>query len=431
MVLDALLINPDPREYERMPYGDGDFVPVGLLYLAGALRTAGHSVVVLDFPSNGNAAAELESILADSPPAVAGFTTYTNSGLLHAVELTRQIKKRCSAFTVWGGPHALLMPHVSMRDVPELDSCAIGEGEEVMVHIVQLLKEGKPVNGIPGVMTRSNEGQVMHESRLNMAHISRPAWDLYPFAAGGMFPLVTSRGCPFKCAFCYNTARHSPYQPMPIDAVEEEIKYVVGTYHPRKIVFCDDNFCVQKKRALEIGEILCRHNLAFEVDIRADAVTREFVAELKRLGCEGFYIGIESGSDKVLERLNKMVTVEQSEEALRIFRELLIPSVTCAVMTGTPAETRGDLFKTWQFMRRVWYPGVEFSIKMFQLLPGTDIEQFCRERGDRMPETLEEWAQSGGQLHDYYGYADMTVGEVKLYTWLMRKSMGLRGFLKG
>ena len=241
---------------------------------------------------------------------------------------------------VTGGPHSSVCPET----IPDfVDHRVIGEGEKSLIDIV----EGRVQDSI-----------IIGEKIENLDTLLRPAWHHfidnienceYDLTAPELenslvFNLNTSRGCPFSCNFCsVSSIWGRTYRAMSVDKIIDEIQFLQKTYGANGIYFREDNFTVSKKRTIELCENLMRKGIRIRwmCETRVDTVDYEVLSLMKNAGCEGLYVGIESGSQEILDKINKGITVEQIEEFFEATNKIGI-KVYASMLIGTPYESESD-----------------------------------------------------------------------------------------
>ncbi|MCE5277006.1 MAG: radical SAM protein [Planctomycetaceae bacterium] len=384
--------------------------PLGLLHLAAALRAAGFSVALID---TGTTDAWQEELSAAIGPETlfAGTGPMTGYQIKGSLEFSRKVKEISRVPVVWGGLHASLLPEQTL-DNDLVDVVAVGEGEGVVVDLARGLKSGAALDDVAGLALRRGGKVVRTPPRacVDMDALAQPAYDLvdvehYVHLRGKVSPrfarcldLNTDRGCPNRCAFCYNTAfNHRRWRAAGAAKVLAGVDELVGRYDLKSINFVADNFCVDARRVGDIcrGLIERRLNLPWHVDMRIDTFLRfddELLALMRSAGCEELTFGVESGSDAVLGQIRKDITVEQVLAADAKARRLGFVA-SYHFMLGFPLETRGDVRRTLGLMLRL---GRQAHVRMFEPslyipYPGTEMFEQCVRMGLRPPQRLEEW----------------------------------------
>jgi radical SAM superfamily enzyme YgiQ (UPF0313 family) len=248
---------------------------------------------------------------------------------------------------VAGGPHTSFKWH----ELPDfIDAVVIGEAENNILDVV----EGKNTERIV-------RGKIVR----NLDLLPSQPWDLfihkgYDWTAFDcetpVYTLNTSRGCPFRCSFCsVNAFFGRTYRCMSAEIVVDKIQFLQKHYGLRTAYFREDNFTFSKKRTVNFCELLLKKNMkiGWICETRADSLMDpEVVALMYRAGCKRLYIGVESGSPKMLELFNKGETVEMMETAIRSAHKNHI-KVYASFVVGVPGETDIDIQLTHEFVDRV------------------------------------------------------------------------------
>ena len=199
-----------------------------------------------------------------------------------------------------------------------------------------------------------------------------------------------ARGCPFSCAFCEtkklwgNTCRtFSPTR------VLDEVRYMVDKFGTRGIYFINDNFTIKKKETEQLCDLLKKSGLDLEwvCDTRTDLVSRELLEKMRDAGCKAIWFGVESGSQRILKRINRTITLEQTENVFRLCKQVGI-KVACSFMLGFPDETREDLEATRKFADKLDPDWCQFNV--FIAYPDSSLYQEILQKGtyDRLDEFL-------------------------------------------
>jgi len=248
---------------------------------------------------------------------------------------------------------------------PDIDIVLYGEPELTLIEIAKFMSEKNPdFSGICGTTVRKNGKIVDNPTRGICENYDDFPFPTFSFLEKGKqtYPiciLSSSKGCHGKCTFCegYASRRYthgSVYRAKSAERVVDEIEYAIGKFGYRIFSFIDDNFFVDGnlgiERAFKIAELIKRKNLRFRftIDGRADNITEGIAKALKSCGLHKVYIGVESGSDYVLGRYVKEVTVEQNARALEILAE---HNILCepGYIWFDPQTTKKELTDTYHF----------------------------------------------------------------------------------
>jgi len=299
--------------------------PISLGHLGAALRRAGHEVGILSLGATSRfSPSGLASYLAGFAPGLVGFGAYQRN-LLHVRGLARLVKRILPACrVVLGGPQALFMPDATLTAMPEVDFLSRGEGELTLPAIVEALEAGTDGAAIPGTTSRRSEGG----THTGPSPTVPGDLDAYPspWLEEVLDPtdwdeavLLSSRGCPHACAFCITPAACGRrYRAHSVERVLEEIAFIAARGTAR-LWFADPDFCCREARVVALLEGMLRRGLRLGMwlETRADVVTPELVALMRRAGVTTLAMGLESASERVCGGLDKRIRPDQVAAAAR------------------------------------------------------------------------------------------------------------------
>lgn len=335
--------------------------PLGLLYVASSARAAGHRVHLSDLAGKPRDAWDI--VDAD----VYGITVYGPTVDISA-ELARMCKRRNpEAKVIAGGAHptGLVNSGVPLEGyIPaEFDAVVVGEGEMAILDVARDYPNLKPVYNRP--------------LEKDLDSYPNPDYSMVdPFsykrtiAERQSISMLTSRGCPYRCSFCGLPAHHRKVKYRSPEAVVAEVKGIIDRYGIRSFNFQDDTFLVHKRRVKELLDLLKPLKISFRCHGRAGLDTQDDYHRLKEAGCELIAWGIESGSQKLLELMNKDVTVEQNEAVIGWAKNAGILDRAFFII-GFPGETWETIEETKRFIERA--DPSQFIASTFQPYPGTDV----------------------------------------------------------
>jgi radical SAM superfamily enzyme YgiQ (UPF0313 family) len=373
--------------------------PMGLLYVAAALEREKHTVRVYDAQTDPR---PLPSVLEEFRPAIVGITC-VSALLVSARSAARLVKEHDPATkVVFGGVHASVRPE-DVLATEDVDAAVRGEGVWTMPELAKAWGEGRGPAGIRGVSHRV-DGTIVHEpdrAAVRDADLlpfpARHLVDMRPYRMSPDFSLrrpfdilFTAFGCPFHCIFCASqSVIGNVFRPRTIPSVMEELDQVVERYRIRSLLVGDDNFGVRRERAMEFCESYIARGyhkrIPWQVSLRVDCVDPAMLKAMKRAGCFLLSFGIESGVPRLLERLKKGITVEQSEEAVRRAREAGLRTRGTFIL-GIPTETREESLATIAFSRRLALDQVRFALAT--PFPGTELWDIAHAEGQAR---VEDW----------------------------------------
>ena len=374
--------------------------PFGLGYLADAVRRRGHEAAVVDALRDKLGEETLVSRLAGLKPDLVGVLLFSKD-LRIVRSLLRAVREAVpGAKTCVGGPHPSAVPSETMEYFGDcLDFAFIGEAETGLPMLMDLLRDGETggFQEVPGLVHRA-DGAVAVNPRVFVEDLDvlAVAWDLIPPAScpraphGAYYrqfpvaPIVTSRGCPFQCTFCAaECVSGRKVRRRSVENVVSEIEMLRDRYGVREIHIEDDNFTGKKEYVLAFCEALRRRvpgiSWTCPNGVRVDTLDREMLAAMKASGLYFLSVGVESGSDRILKKMKKSLTVGRIEEKVRLVRETGI-EVSGFFMLGFPGETLAEMEETIRFALRL--PLARASFANFQPFPGCEEFATLRERGE-------------------------------------------------
>jgi len=272
---------------------------------------------------------------------------------------------------VVGGVHATVLPQ-HVLDNTRADLCVIGEGERVLMDLVQGNAAGWGWDG----------NALMGEKMTSSFLPDRKAIDYYSYLVPRTFgymanikreaSIITGRGCPYSCAFCASKKIYNGHVRFnPAEFVIKEFLHLRDEFGVEMVNVLDDTFILDKKRVYEICQGLKNQGIKWFCLTRADCIDKELLIEMKKAGCLSLAIGFETGSDRLLQLLNKKITIAQCRECVKMVSKIGF-MINGQLMTGLPTETMKDVELTRKFIED--NPEVDtFGLHMFQPYPGSDI----------------------------------------------------------
>jgi anaerobic magnesium-protoporphyrin IX monomethyl ester cyclase len=361
------------------------FIPLGIASIAAVLRQHGHEVDVVDFEVSK---ADYRS-LPYRDYDVVGVSSDTTRW--PAAQAIAEAAKSAGTTVVAGGPH------VSFLDFETLSTGAVdyvvrSEGEHTMLELCDRLAGGSRASGVAGV-SYLDDGELVRAPQRpfinDLDSLPMPARDLFPrrryrstFEGREMAGLVTTRGCPSNCDFCSCSVFGGlKLRTRSVESVIDELDYLYNRDGYRAVAFFDDNFTLNPRRAMDISEGILKRgwNLKWWAFSRTDTALRhpEVVRTMARAGLKQVFIGFESANQDSLDSAHKKASVEESVEAMSVFRRFKV-RVWGAFMLGFDDETEDKVKNTIRFAKRLNPDVAQFTL--VTPYPGTRLFDAVRDR---------------------------------------------------
>jgi anaerobic magnesium-protoporphyrin IX monomethyl ester cyclase len=429
-------LHEDPKELQIMkPY-----VPLGILYISSHLRAKGYAVEVFD--TTFSLRSELFALLRSSPPAVLG--VYSNLMTRPNVLEVLRVAKEAGWQTVVGGPE----PGAYINEYLEAgsDVVVIGEGEITMQELLPALQgtrggstdQIRALAAVRGIAFRSEDGAVHQTaSRPHIPDIDSQPWpdrervDIEQYVRTwrehhgmGSVSLITARGCPYHCRWCSHEVFGKTHRRRKPSSVVDELEWLLNRYHPDMAWLADDVFTIHHGWLYQYAAEMKRRGLQipFECITRADRLNAQVMDTLAELGCLRIWIGSESGSQRILDAMERGVTAEQVRTAVALAKSRAIKT-GMFLMWGYEGEELEDIEATVEHVKRsnpdVFFTTVSYPIKgtpYFGDVSGRLVSLTSwTEASDR------EYRIRGRHSRRFYQYADQ----------LLRSEVELDRLLKG
>ncbi len=397
MFLDLLLVSPISR-YEPPAY-----LPYGLLCIAAFLREHGYEVGIYDRNADKT---DLTEVLKRYRPKAVGVSCLSGPVIKDGIDISKEIKRESpDTFVIWGGLHPTLFPAQVLKE-EYIDFVVMGEGEKTALELMQKIRKPQEYKNIKGLAYKE-KGKIKingpREFIKNLDELPFPAWDLVnikkyfqkKFYANKVLTLMTSRGCPYGCTFCYNqTVNQRRWRGHSAQKMVEEIEYLKSRYNIDGIFFFEDNFDAKRSRIDEF----CKKLIQSKINLRWQHLSRVNYAHLDRLklekeaGCMYIEYGVESGSQRILDFIKKEQNIDQIIQAFENCQKVGIRT-NALFMIGLPTETKEDVDATVRLLESL---PAHFSVcAIYKPYPGTELYNYClKHKNLKIPETLEKSAQA-------------------------------------
>ncbi len=398
-----LLINP-PTLHTKWNIIGAVNPPLSIMYLSAVAKQKGYEVEILDAlaeaPSNVNSYNGFEykgmsfKEIAEHCKKfdIVGITNLFSYSFPIVSALSSEIKNKINIPIVVGGTHASALPEYSLKN-SEIDYVLIGEGEDSFIELLDSLKNGENVKSIKGIGYKKGKGVFVNkEIRFvkNLDKLPFPDRDgidleLYYKAkeahgpvSGKWTPIMSSRGCSFKCTYCTSPNFNNKYRSRSPENFVREIEECIEKYGIKEFMIEDENFTLEKKRVIEICKLILKKKLKIKWQlpngIRASVTDRETLEYMKKAGCFYLCIAPESGSERILEEvINKKQNLDKVLQVAKDCVDLGI-KVGAFFILGFPTEKKEDIKKTLNFALKLARVGVDdVIVSNLGMLPGSEM----------------------------------------------------------
>ncbi len=384
------------------------YAPLGLISLAAYARND-FEVKIVDLRLEK--LKNLYKIIESQQPLAVGFSMLTGSCIKQIIEAAKEIKKiNPDIKIIVGGIHPTFFPEQTAAN-PYIDFVVINEGEKTLLDLLRAIESGADFSAIDNLAWKGEDGRLhVNETTaefLDMNTLPMPAWDLIDVEkyANGLsrnpgervIDFYTSKGCPYPCAFCYNlNFNRRKWRAKSAERAVEELEFLHNKYGINYFVIHDDNFVVDKERALKFARLVIDKGLKvqYSVDSRVDYFEEEFFGKLKEGGMCELRVGCESGSNRILKDvIQKGITVEQTLKAVEVAKKLDLKLILSFVI-GWPTETIEERQQTIDLILKIQkiHPlAAIYPLWIYIPYPGTPLFERAVEMGFKQPQSLEEW----------------------------------------
>lgn len=441
------------RRMDRVRQGEETIPGMGVLILAALARERGYRVHLVDAKAQGSSVEEVSRRIAALRPDYLGLSATTIS-VTNAGRIAARVKELApSVTTIVGGAHVSAIPERTLAAFPGFDYGIVGEGEHSLFDLLSRLESGRPFEDVAGLAWR-RDGRAQANPRApyidDLDALPMPAWDLLPdfphrfqpslfsYPRTPVASLITSRGCPFSCAFCDRSTSGKKGRVHSVDYVSRLCRHLEGL-GVRHIIFVDDLFTVRKQRVIDLCHSFIDNGFRFTWSCNSHPNLLDFdtMRLMKRAGCWQIAYGIESGSQRVLDAVKREVRLPRMRETLRMTRAAGIRAKGY-LMIAHPTEGLDSLAETDRFLKEVELDICQ--ITKFTPYPGTPSYPTIRQFG----EFREDWEQMNAMnfvfvphgltedlLQDYFDHLYRTFYRRPDVLWgLARLFLGEPRFLK-
>lgn len=400
MINKVIIINP-------INYGRDSFrVPVGLLTVASVFSEKGADVVWIDADARRSRKKGVEKQLLDNLDADLIATGGLHSSYKSVKEIfTFLTEKNIKVPTLIGGKLAQTLDYLIWEKIPSVDMLCKQEGEYVVESICEHFPDKEKILGIE----YSEDGEIVKNPLATIVksldEVPKLRWDFidekvyFPNKIGYV---LSSRGCPYTCKFCrYPDKLSNKYRTLSAEKIIEDIELLVKRFNVRTICFLDEFFLLQKDRVEKICDAVeeKKLNIKWIVSSRADAIKPKdelLLKRMKKLGCSYINIGIESGSQTILDLMNKKLRIEQIETAVEVIRNAGM-HIKPAFIFGFPGETEQTAMESVKWRLKMGLKGKYFYATPY---PGAPLYDDFKKKYNMDLDEEEDWILKSVSLKD-------------------------------
>lgn len=405
-----ILVQPQLGKYDMFIRD----LPLSLLYAACMVDRSKFDLLLIDQRVEPDWENKLLRELKNDNVVCVALTVMTGEPIEYALKTSKIVKENSLAPTVWGGIHPTILPQQTLEH-DLVDIVVHGKGEFIFKELVETLAAGGDLTKVKGISFKTPD-KVIHHNELSYDFdtdaVSIPPYDLVDikrYKRSGfdfqVLSFITSRGCPHSCTFCYISSlsiKERHWQAEGVGKTVEHLLKVIDLYSPDYISIIDDDFFVNIKRGKAFFEEVERRNIKIKWGLRGvriDEILRmdESVLELlERIGMEHMNIGVESGSPRMLELIDKSINPEEVLAANRKLAKHKKLKPLYNFFSGLPTETEEDLKCSTELVNRLLKenPYAQISgFHQFTPYPGNPLFDFAVKQGFVPPTNLEGWSR--------------------------------------
>ena len=375
--------------------------PTGLYRIASTCKDE-YAVIVLDQRLEPHLNDAIRAILDEGDVLCLGLSVMTGEQIGHALEISREFHNQVTI--VWGGIHPSIMPKQVIEN-NYVDYVVMGEGELAFLNLIRYL-DSKPIPSELFLSKTNRNYKYNYDSVTATAYVDfdkYPVQDAYFVKRDSFrraFPLETSRGCPHHCYFCHNSILRKPYRAMNGQNVVTLIDDMRSRYNLDGIIFQEDNFFANKSRVEHIIKYLSTvPDTGWKANSRIDYFSRfitddTFMSKLVDSGCRHLQFGIESGSPRIIEMINKRIDIDSVRTVNMKLASYPI-DLRYNFIIGFPGESIEDMQMTFSFISTLQEENANTEpplVSVYAPYPGTRLYPRAIELGFKEPQSLEEWS---------------------------------------
>lgn len=368
--------------------------PTGIAYVSSALKKAN---ICNTYTCNLNCYEDTYEIVEEmmnhneiDMVATGGLSIHYDS-IYQVIKDCKKINQNVCVMV--GGGFITSAPELAMELIPEIDFGMIGEGEITICELIEALSQGNDVRNIKGIIYRKEDEVIRTSQRIpikDLDTIEYPDYDGFNFESTLKFSpvnvgiykdraavLLTSRGCPYNCTFCFHP-QGDGYRIRSLDSVFEELEWLIDKYRIKSVLILDELFGGNVDRLIEFCKRIKKYNLQWWVETRVQFASQENLRRMKESGCIQVLLGIENVNECILISMKKHITVDEIEWALQNAYEVGI-SAPGVLIFGDPVETAETAHKSMEWWQK--HPEYNIMLTTLQVYPGSAVWEYAIKKG--------------------------------------------------
>ena len=407
--MSTLLLEPlmaDTVKWGRFSVGKGYLPPMGMISIYSYMKARGKDITFIDTQFGEYGEEDIKNLLARKKDLrTVGIPVFTNSAY-YSFKTAKLCKEtRPDIKIVLGGVHVTALPERSLDECPSADFIVLGEGEETLLELTDRIESGTAVKDIPGICYKENgkfhstgcrpliaDLDTLPITNYDDIDLSKYVPHATQYRVLPNFPLITQRGCPYKCTFCDASLIHGKKTRFySIARVMEELELLVQKHGAKGVYFQDSTFSLNREYVVELCENMIKKGfkLQWACNTRCDRVDLELLKLMKKAGCWMINYGIESANQESLDMIKKGIKLEQIVKAIRETKKSGI-GITCSYILCLPGETRAMTEKTIKFSQELLTDAAMYYLPV--PYPGTELaESATRDGGLRADATWKDY----------------------------------------
>ncbi|MFX1402789.1 MAG: B12-binding domain-containing radical SAM protein [Promethearchaeota archaeon] len=375
------------KKGRQLANADHIYPPLGMCYVSAVLKKENYDVEIIDQAAMGLSLPEITKWIKKKDPDVLGFSTLTASGSgISAAKTSKEVKEwNPNVKIVFGNRHATVNDYRILNKYPYVDICVGDEGEYTFLELIRAFEKNKVLKNVEGITYRDNGHIIRNKKRNLIKNLDalpfpdrkslnfnyKGTYANLEFAPEGFTSMVSSRGCPYQCSFCYGS-RSSGFRTRSVENIIEEVLYLESEGFSY-VNFVDDNFTFSKKRVIKLCQLIRKNKIEMNwvCEGRVNQVSDQMLREMQRANFRIMCFGVESANQRILDYYNKGITPQQSILAIKKARKAKIPYLLGSFIVGAPNETYEEIYKTLKFPQKL---NIDFPLfNLLGTMPGTDI----------------------------------------------------------